>query len=135
MSNTFRQVATLFATPIITLSIIPTAVRAATFNLESATISDINSAFDAGALTSEQLTQLYLNRIDAYDSNGPNINSFLTINPNALETAAALDRERQLTVSRSPLHGIPVLLKDNIDTFDLPTTAGSVALKGSIPPD
>ncbi len=59
----------------------------------------------------------------------------LTINPNALQTASELDQERQLTGARSPLHGVPVILKDNIDTFDLPTTAGSLALEGSIPPD
>jgi amidase len=115
--------------------ILPVAVQAATFKLVEATVGDINAAFDAGALTSEELTQLYLNRIKAYDNNGPNINSLITINPNALQTAAALDKERQLTGPRSPLHGIPVILKDNYDTFDLPTTAGSVVLEGSIPPD
>lgn len=135
MIKTFRQAATLLMTPLLISSVIPATVRAATFKLEQATIADINSAFDAGALTSEQLTQLYLNRIDAYDNSGPNLNSFLTINPNALQTATELDQERKLTGSRSPLHGIPVLLKDNIDTFDLPTTAGSLALEGSIPPD
>ncbi len=113
----------------------PKTALAATFNLAEATVADINAVFDAGALTSVQLTQLYLNRIDAYDNNGPIINSFLTISANALETAAALDKERQLTGSRSALHGIPVLLKDNIDTFDLPTTAGSLALETSIPPN
>ena len=114
---------------------LPVTAQAATFNLVEATVSDINTAFDAGALSSEQLTQLYLNRIETYDNNGPNLNSVLTINPNALQTAAALDQERQSTGPRSPLHGVPVLLKDNIDTFDLPTTAGSVALEGSIPPN
>ncbi len=114
---------------------IPLAADAATFSLVEATISDINAVFDAGALTSKQLTQLYLNRIDAYDDNGSNINSILTINPKALETAAQLDIERQTTGARSPLHGIPVILKDNYDTFDLPTTGGSDALKGSLPPN
>jgi len=135
VTKTFRQVATLLATPLIMMTAIADVARAATFNLEDATIADINNAFDAGALTSEQLTQLYLNRIDTYDKNGSNINSILTINPNALQTAAELDQERQLTGARSPLHGVPVILKDNIDTFDLPTTAGSLALEGSIPPD
>ena len=125
----------LLATPVATFGLFPLGGLAATFSLETATIADINSAFDAGALTSQQLTQLYLNRIEAYDDSGPNINSYLTINPNALETAAALDLERQTQGPRSPLHGIPVLLKDNVDTFDLPTTAGSVALEGSIPPN
>lgn len=125
----------LIATPVAMVGLFPLSGLAATFNLEKATIVDINAAFDAGALSSEQLTQLYLNRIDAYEDSGPNINSLLTINPNALETAAALDLERQTTGPRSSLHGIPVILKDNIDTFDLPTTAGSVALEGSIPPN
>lgn len=129
-----KQTIVLFASGAV-MSGIPKTALAATFNLEKATVADVNAAFDAGALTSEGLTQLYLNRIDAYDNNGPTINSFLTINPNALQTAAALDQERQLTGPRSPLHGVPVLLKDNIDTFDLPTTAGSLALEGSIPPN
>ncbi|MGF1479919.1 MAG: amidase family protein [Cyanophyceae cyanobacterium] len=108
---------------------------AAVFRLEEATVAEINEAFDAEALTSEQLIQLYLNRIEAYDEQGPSLNSIITINPNALERAAALDRERQTTGRRSPLHGIPVILKDNYDTFDLPTTAGSAVLEDSIPPD
>ncbi|PSN18224.1 amidase [filamentous cyanobacterium CCP5] len=108
---------------------------AATFRLQDATISDINKAFDAGALTSEQLVGLYLNRIDAYDNTGPAINSVITTNSEALEIAKALDIERQTTGPRSPLHGIPILFKDNYDTFDIPTTGGSDALVGSIPPD
>ena len=135
MFNFIKQTTVLFASGAVMIGTFPKTAVAATFNLEEATVADINAVFDAGALTSEQLTQLYLNRIDAYDNNGPSINSFLTINPNALETAAALDKERQLTGSRSPMHGIPVLLKDNIDTFDLPTTAGSLALETSIPPN
>jgi amidase len=105
------------------------------FKLEEVTIAEINRAFDAGALTSQQLTQLYLNRIQAYNNNEPHLNAINAINLNALKTAAALDLERQLTAKRSLLHGLPVLIKDNFDTFDLPTTAGSVLLKGSIPPD
>ena len=135
MFNFIKQTTVLFASGAVMIGTFPKTALAATFNLAEATVADINAVFDAGALTSVQLTQLYLNRIDAYDNNGPTINSFLTINPNALETAAALDKERQLTGSRSPMHGIPVLLKDNIDTFDLPTTAGSLALETSIPPN
>ncbi|MDV2998088.1 MAG: Glutamyl-tRNA(Gln) amidotransferase subunit A [Chroococcidiopsis sp. SAG 2025] len=106
-----------------------------TFKLEEATIEDINRAFDAEALTSKQLVQLYLNRIAAYEDGGTFLNAITTVNPKALETAAALDKERKLKGPRSPLHGIPVLLKDNIDTFDLPTSNGSVILKNAIPPD
>jgi amidase len=114
------------------LSFIPVSAFAAVFRLEEATVSSINSAFDAGALTSEQLTQLYLDRINEYDDS---LNSIVTVNPNALQIAQQLDRERQTTGARSPLHGIPVILKDNYDTFDMPTTAGSAVLEGSIPPD
>lgn len=129
-------VAVAGATQVALLGFLPQEkVQVATFGLEAATIDSINDAFDSGELTSEKLTQLYLDRINAYDDNGPKINSIIALNPNALKTAAELDRERQLTGPRSPLHGIPILLKDNYDTFDLPTTAGSVLLKGSIPPD
>ena len=129
------KTATLVVTQTIALGLLPLGALAATFQLEEATIVDINRAFDSGALTSEQLVQLYLNRIAAYDQTGPKLNSVLTINPNASQEAALLDVERQTFGPRSTLHGIPVLLKDNVDTFDLPTTAGSVALAGSIPPD
>jgi len=132
-----------------TLAAISTAGQAAaftlgtptSFTLEEATIPQIQAAFDADLITSAQLVQLYLNRINAYDVYNPStprgaqLNSIRVINPNALQEAAALDAERKLTGPRGPLHGIPILLKDNVDTFDLPTTAGSVALAGSIPPD
>jgi len=109
------------------------AARAATFNLETATVTDINAAFDAGALTSEKLTQLYLKRIAAYNDAGPVIHAIIYANPNALEEAKALDAERKTKGPRSPLHGIPIILKDNYDTKDMPTTAGSFLLDGSIP--
>lgn len=131
-----KQATTVLATQAILLGTLPITVLGATFSLEEATITDINAAFDAGALTSEKLTQLYLNRIDTYDKAGDKpLNSIILINPNALETARALDEERQLTGARSPLHGIPIIVKDNYNTFDLPTTAGSLSLAGSIPPD
>ena len=108
---------------------------AQSLSLSEATIADLNAAFDAGSLTSERLVTLYLARIEAYDDDGPRLNAFLTLNPRALETARALDRERRETGPRSLLHGIPVVLKDNVDTHDMPTTAGSLLLKESIPPD
>ena len=135
MFKVIKQTTTVLATQALLLGFLPVTVLAATFRLEEATVADINAAFDAGALSSERLTQLYLNRIDAYDAQGPSLNSVITINSNALQTAAALDLERQSTGPRSPLHGIPVLLKDNYDTFDLPTTNGSLSLNGSIPPN
>ncbi len=104
-------------------------------SLSSATIADLNAAFDAGTLTSEGLVRLYLARIEAYDQHGPALNAVLWLNENALQTARALDAERRARGPRSPLHGIPVVLKDNVDTSDMPTTGGSVLLAGSIPPD
>jgi len=106
-----------------------------TINLHEAGIAELNAAFDNGALTAEKLVQLSLARITAYDHQGPRLNAVITLNPAALETARALDAERQLKGPRSALHGIPVVLKDNFDTFDMPTTGGSVMLEGSIPPD
>ncbi len=121
-----------FATAFLTLAV---SAHAQSIDLASATIRDLNAAFDAGTLTSERLVELYLARIDAYDKRGPSLNSVLWLNEDAVESARALDRERELSGPRSPLHGIPVLLKDNVDTFDMPTTAGSVLLAGSVPAD
>jgi amidase len=105
------------------------------FAVEEATIDEIQEAYNSGRLTAVKLIQSYLDRIRAYDKNGPRLNSIITINPRALERAASLDAERLKTGPRGPLHGIPVLLKDNIDTDDLPTTNGSAVLKGIVPPD
>src|SRR5438034_4269860 len=104
-----------------------------TIELDSATIADINAAFDAGTLTAEKLVQMCLARIAAFDRKGPALHAVIALNPKALDVARALDAERKAKGRRSPLHGIPVVLKDNYDTFDLPTTGGSVLLEGSIP--
>lgn len=108
---------------------------AAQIELTSANIAEVNAAFDAGTLNSEKLVQLYLNRIDAYNKKGPAINAILQLNPNALAMARSLDIERLEKGPRSLMHGIPVVLKDNIDTADMPTTAGSFLLKNSYPPN
>ncbi len=100
-----------------------------------ATIEDLNAAFDSGQLTSERLIEMCLARIDAYDRAGPELHAVLWLNENALERARELDQERRQNGPRSPLHGIPVVLKDNVDTGDMPTTGGSALLAGSIPPD
>ena len=76
-----------------------------------------------------------LARIDAYDRKGPRLRAMITVNLKALETARVLDAERKAKGPRSPLHGIPVVLKDNFDTADMPTTGGSLKLEGSVPPD
>jgi amidase len=107
---------------------------AAQIDIDKATIAEINAAFDAGTLTSEQLVQMYLARIEAYDKQGPKLHAVITLNQKALETARALDAERKAKGKRSLMHGIPVLLKDNMDTSDMPTTGGSVLLEGWIPP-
>src|SRR5262245_5067677 len=111
------------------------AFAAKNIDLDAATIADLNAAFNAGTLTAEKLVQLCLARIEAYDKKGPALNAVLTLNPKALEIARALDAERKAKGPRSPLHGIPVVLKDNYDTSDMATTGGSVLLEESIPPD
>ena len=102
------------------------------FPLE-ASIPELQSAMEAGELTSVELVDFYLARIAAYDDAGPELNTFITVNPAARDEAAALDAERAATGSRGPLHGIPVVVKDNIGTADMPTTAGSLALEGFVP--
>src|SRR3989454_5554557 len=109
------------------------SARAKTIDFDGATIADINAAFDAGTLTSEALTQMCLARIAAFDRKGPSLHAVIALNQKALEQARALDAERKAKGRRSLLHGIPVVLKDNYDTFDMPTTGGSVLLEGSIP--
>lgn len=105
------------------------------FTIMEATITDIQAGYAAGTLSAVQLVQAYLDRIHAYDKTGPKINSIITLNTNALSEAEKLDQERLQKGVRGPLHGIPVVLKDNINTSDLPTTNGSAILRGVIPPN
>lgn len=105
-----------------------------TFELGHATIQDINTAMDSGALTAEKLVGMYLKRIETYDRKGPSIEAVLAINPNLMEIAKALDEERKTSGPRSPLHGIPVVVKDVFDTKDMPTTGGFKAMAGAQPP-
>jgi amidase len=116
------------------LALAAAAANATAVELSEASIEQISAAFDKGTLTSEKLVQLCLKRIEAYDDHGPKLNALIVVNPEALATARALDAERKTKGRRSPMHGIPVILKDNYNTADLPTTAGSVFLAGSIPP-
>jgi amidase len=101
--------------------------------IEEATIASLQSAMQSGEQSSRSITEAYLARIEALDRNGPMLRSIIEVNPEALDIAAKLDEERRSKGVRGPLHGIPVLLKDNIDTADrMTTTAGSLALAGSI---
>ena len=113
----------------------PSEPPAAVFTLEEATVADIEAAFAAGALSCPALVQMYLDRIAAYDNDGPLLNSIITVNPRALDVARELEAERTERGPRGPLHCIPVLLKDNIDTADMPTTNGTVILRAALPPD
>lgn len=103
------------------------------FVLTEATISDIQLAMEQGKLTSKQLVQMYLDRIAKYDDQGASLQAVLTLNSDALSIAEALDEERAVQGPRGPLHGIPILVKDNFDTADMPTTAGCLCLKDSVP--
>jgi amidase len=105
----------------------------APFDLEEATLAALQEKMQAGALRSKTLTETYLRRIEELDRRGPALRSVIETNPDALAIAESLDQERKAKGARGPLHGIPVLLKDNIDTADrMTTTAGSLALEGSI---
>ena len=108
---------------------------AATVEVAEATIVELQAAMAAGEVTSKMLVEQYVARIDAYDEQGPRLNALLSLNPEAVATAEALDVERAAQGPRGPLHGIPVVLKDNFDTADMPTTGGSIALAGVVPPD
>ncbi len=98
-----------------------------------ASIDELQAAMAAGTVTSVDLVDAYLARVAAYDKQGPRLNAILTLNPRAREEAAALDQERRDQGPRGRLHGIPIILKDNYDTADMPTTASSVALAGFVP--
>jgi amidase len=104
------------------------------FELDEITIADLQKAFQSGQHSSRSVTEKYLSRIQKIDKAGPMLNSVIELNPDALHIADALDQERKSKGPRGPLHGIPVLIKDNIDTADrMNTTAGSLALLGSRP--
>ncbi len=103
--------------------------------LEEATIAGLRARMEAGEVTARRLAEMYLERIEALDRDGPGLRSVIEVNPEALEIADALDRDRRAGKTRGPLHGIPVLIKDNIATTDrMETTAGSLALLGARPP-
>jgi len=104
------------------------------FELDEVTIPALQTAMSSGRMTARSITQLYLSRIAELDRKGPTLRHVIETNPEALAIADSLDKERKAGRVRGPLHGIPILLKDNIDTADkMTTTAGSLALEGSIP--
>ena len=108
----------------------PPQPRAAAFEVVEKSISQLQDAMNAKQVTSRQLVEAYLARIAAYDRGGPRLNAVVTLNSRALDEADALDRERAAKGLRGPLHGIPILVKDNYETVGMPTAAGSLALAG-----
>lgn len=108
-------------------------IKKSTFDPFEKSIDEIAAALNTKQITSEELVEYYLKRIEAFDQQGPTINSIITINNKALETAKALDTELKKKGPRSKLHGIPFVVKDNYDVVSMPTTAGSVALKNAYP--
>src|SRR5438874_1474759 len=104
------------------------------FRLQEATIASIHGAFAAGQLTCTQLTRMYLDRIAAYDLQGPALHAVITVNPRVMEIAAEMDkRYRESPSGVGALHCIPIILKDNFNTFDMPTSAGNFNMKKSVP--
>ncbi len=112
--------------------ILPAAILCGLVELDEVTIEQLQGRMAAGEISARQLAGLYLARIEAVDRGGPRLNSIIEINPDALDIAESLDRERAQGTLRGPLHGIPIVIKDNIDTADrMHTTAGSLALLGA----
>src|SRR5207344_2682623 len=109
---------------------LPPPAPASTFDVYEKSIVDLLAAQRIGTVTSHDLVEKYLTRIKAYDRDGPRLTAMVALNPRALEQADALDAERRGGRVRGPLHGIPIVVKDNYATADMPTTAGSVALEG-----
>jgi len=113
----------------------PTPAATDPFELAEITIAGLQEGYQSGRWTARQVTEMYLARIESVDRRGPGVNSVIEINPDAIAIAEGLDRERKDGRTRGPLHGVPILIKDNIDTADrMQTTAGSLALAGSIAP-
>ena len=131
MRHVYRTVA--LAAVCLLASRAETRSQTAPFDVTEKTIPELAAAMRADTVTSKRLVQEYLARIEAFDHQGPALNAIISINPKALDEAEALDRERAARGPRGPLHGIPIILKDNYDTAEMPTTAASIALKGSIP--
>jgi amidase len=105
------------------------------FDLQEATVASVQQALASGAITCAELTKRYIERIEAYNLKGPSLRAILTVNPRAIETAAEMDRQYKANPGAAgPLHCIPLILKDNFNTADMPTTGGNVSMKESVPP-
>jgi len=102
-------------------------------NLEEISILELQAKYESNEITAQEVVAYYLDRIDKIDKAGPQLNSILHVSPYAMEDALASDQERKAGESRGMMHGIPVVLKDNVNTGDMPTTGGSLALEGSVP--
>src|SRR5262249_28605771 len=131
----------IVATAAVTIATLAVPVTAAKpggsgrFDLVETSILDIQRAISDGVITGEQLVQMYLSRIAAYDgkSTATHLNSYIHVSERALHDARESDQGRAPGYQKRPLFGIPIILKDNVDTKDMPTTAGSVAFAGSVP--
>ncbi len=122
-----------FTVLIVMLPLESVSAKETEFDPFEKSIGEISDALNNNQTTSEQLVKYYLERIEAYDKQGPAINSIINLNEQAVEIAKQLDEERQSKGPRSVLHGIPIVVKDNFDVKEMPTTAGSVALKDAYP--
>lgn len=127
-----KQLAPALALTLALSNAVPSSAQSS-FDVVEASIADIQSALERGQVTSVEIVEAYLQRIEAYDKQGPALNSIMRINPQARQQAAALDAERAAGRVRGPLHGIPILVKDNYSTSAIPTTNGTVALAGFMP--
>lgn len=135
MRNRKAAVVAIGATVIYTIAVASSPISTIVeFRVEEATIAEIHSALKGGSLTCVDLVKAYLDRIRAYEEGGPRLNSITTVNPKALDGAAALDAKSARGEALGSLHCIPVLLKDNIDMAGMPTTNGSVIMKDAVPP-
>src|SRR5262245_53727003 len=119
-----KQVSTFAIIAALAGSLLCAPAQARPVEVDQATIPELQAAMAAGTLSAEKLTQMFLDRIKAYDRAGPKLHAVIALNPKALDIARALDAERKAGKVRGPMHGIPVIFKDNIDTIDIATTGG-----------
>jgi Asp-tRNA(Asn)/Glu-tRNA(Gln) amidotransferase A subunit family amidase len=135
MSSPKKFLKSSLAATIAAMALSVSPAHAKPFVLEEATVDSIHAAYRDGSLTATELVKRYLARIDAYDQKGPSLRAFITVNPDALAEAARLDAEFKAKKGNvGPLFGIPIVLKDNYNTKDMPTSGGNLAMKNSRPP-